>query len=480
MLSINSNFQQIVEQVLNSYQSPQNSFGSDLTVYRYTRGGQATDSTSPFTLNTVFGFVPVFQEDGSTAIYIRLGGPELIQQKLANEMEAYKTGTGQDLRSPRNEGGFGDNAETFAYKYDYVVDGDDDMNYSIADGFERRFLQDLILNGRSLDFTLIHEVYPMRLFPVDGKFQLQYHISKDSESTYFNMDSEGPLRDFYSDLVDSFANSIIKQESSDSARGLMSTLLSSFTNKDQVIDNVKTLNSLVMGRIAEDLILSADYHILSYDDDALTADNDYDIIFLSAFAQFEQEPHKASIASIFDNVEKTATYIKNVGKDSKIIESVASFLKNYYLIWSVNSVGQEEAYVKDNEELRKKLVEQAKASAEELSSMEQSYESSQSKEMMFTIATGAIVAYLSTLHRDDVSTKERVISAVLGGGLGAIPYVKYATIALSPFLVNKSIDALKSESLGSRVSRIGQNVRSRFPQQQAIDVTPNTLMIEQQ
>lgn len=291
-------------------------------VSRYDLEGKSIDSVkgSTFKKASTFAFIPAYNLDTSVDFYIRLGGGEAIQ-KLETEIEFYETELVGDLKDSRKyynpeSSSVTTPANAFTKKYDTIADGDDDMNFDPHLAPERLFVQRAVLNvdnwwGQYM--PLVRKCYPLRLKAdlSKGAFVLQYAPIGEE---YANISDAIILADFEKELIVSLLLLISEKE--------MLTVLQGLKKSETQI----ALVQYVMGVFETDFKEAILTHALTYDDDAATADNDYDTVFFAAFAQF------------------TNPFSKKVGEIVKIAKDTISKIKDQIVV--ANLTGAEAAVTK--------------------------------------------------------------------------------------------------------------------------------------
>jgi len=420
-------------------------------LWKYTKVGLGEVAGEPadYKLNTTFAFIPVFKKNADVTFYIRLGGPEFIKKEalgdeffsdiypdfVGYEQEQEQAGTNASQRY--GEGMFGEEKFT-------------DFDYTTAS--ERAFLQRIeVINDSKLS-ALRAEFYPLRLRKVQKHFTLDY---ADEKLGYRSLEGIEAASDFTINML----NDLMRYMDDENLKQVLAWLSTSSAEKMNEL-----VNNLFIKTIMKDFRKTANYHAFSaiedldiFLDDDKADEKNLDQAFVAGLinifydGMYAQGEFKAKelMASLDTNV-----YKREYELDDNKLQKVAEKVAHYYKVHSIPTEYDESDSVKRMEikelealEYRKKIsaieAEQY-LSDQKIHRLQENLKKAQEEEKnilthrVIGMGMGLGSAYYATYHGagKDLEMPVKVGIMAVGALLGAVPFLNYATIAATPFLVD--------------------------------------------
>jgi len=414
-------------------------YAGDGAVSRYANRGalaeEGADTPTDYKLDTTFAFIPVFEQDGGVTFYIRLGGPEFItkmdtnptNRTLSRTLESFGINFRKEFRSTYSDGMFG---------------GHVDSNFAYENAYERHFLQQIEeVNDREL-YALRAEFYPLRLRKVGKHFDLDY-AGKDGWKNLNRTETA-------SDFTVSMLNDLMRYMGDDDLKEVLAWLSPSSQGKMG-----KLVNNLFIKTIMADFKATVRYHAFSlYDEvDTFGGSNDLDQIFVAGLIQLVPRQYQGGnfTAQQLMGLLESNVYTDRYAYSDADLTTIATSVAGYYNAHSVAAEAQDQGLVVANKELKRQLnvskeaVAEAKLASDQLlHQLQAKLKTAQEEEKnvlthrVIGMGMGLGSAYYATYHGagKDLEMPVKVGIMAVGALLGAVPFLNYATIAATPFVVD--------------------------------------------
>lgn len=456
--------------------SKTNPFEENQTISQWSLDNGANLTTAPsatFKKDSTFAFVPVYNEDASVDIYVRLGGPEAI---LKEESELYEVSSsvpkGLDLRTAfGDKGGF-----QFGKKYDTLAADDDDLNYNLDYAPERLLIQRAVLDfkGWGQYMPLVRRLYPLRLKANarTSRFELQY--APLGAEDYSSIKIPNILADFEMEMIASLLTIMSRDKTSNAEVLLVLKDLKTEGGQSSLVTHIMTEFEADF----KDAIIT---HALTFDDDVGVvgnADNDYDAIFFAAFAQFTSPFSKTTV-----EIAKSALRQINNIKSQITIEEIRgaqSIVTAFVNMVGLDAEGADQTLKAQIDtqasEITKLKSEKEKVAADleaKLKGAGADVADARKRERIIgAVSAGAVTIWAMQDEKlKDLDMLQKGILVVAGGALGALMPSGYSPLAVLAAPITASMlgkqlvhHGVTAESARAKYSQLSDSARSKYSQ----------------
>ena len=406
---------------------------------------------------SLFGFVPTFNSAGQVDIYIRMGGPEIIEK------------TRGSLSSSSLSTFYGRNTTKLKL---HKVSGDTGMTYHPDSAPERDLLQRHLLKvkgghrGVSWSSPQVAKLYPFRL-RYDSEKGLKLQYAKDPNHDHYSDITDYVLGAFVADIMlSTITSNVYSNQETQSPKLQQAVLdLARGTNAD---DNMDTILSYVFFKMAEDLKDAVDVNIGSYLDMTYPSGNRFDHLFYYAFSQLLNplipditvaNGNYQKVRSKAQDVVANLSTIANRANDEEVADAVNFYFASFVSNASLEAVAQDKVAAANllttqKEEANTKLqlqIDTLKTKNQTLRKESKGLVSPKTYRNVGMVA-GLISSYMAVTQESakDMDLWKKALIIAGGTGLGAIPYVSFLSIATMPYLVDKGIELSGDEEFKAR------------------------------